>query len=201
MYIQLTSRCNMTCTHCCFNCTAQGSDISVSMFEAACKLALKCGHDIFLGGGEPTLHPKFWQLLGIAMAYTSENHVGIITNGSMTDIALRLAEMACNGQIFCGLSRDVYHDYIDPKVYEAFTRGPRSSSNDMRQIRDVSYRLVAAGRSKDDEDADKESCCCNDVLVTPRGRIYSCGCKKISCGTVYEPSLELLSHRCYREAA
>lgn len=189
MYIQITDRCNMSCGHCGFDCGPQGNDMSPETFEQAARLAQDCGENIFLGGGEPTLNPHFWAILGMSLAY-SEETPGIITNGSMKEISLKLASLARKGIIYAGLSQDIYHDPIDGEVYQAFASKKRSGydSVDAREIRDVSYKLIAAGRSADDEDADQHSCICCDILVDPLGNIYSCGCKTKSLGTVWAPS-------------
>jgi len=164
-------------------------------FEAACKLAKEYGYSIFIGGGEPTIHSKFWAMLGMAMTYNIEDKVGIITNGSMTETSLRLAELARNGIIFCGLSQDEYHSRIDPAVIKAFDNGRSKYSyytptNDMREIRDVGENVKAMGRAKINQLSDEAGCCCDDLFVTPKGKIYTCSCKKTSLGTVHEPSFD-----------
>ncbi len=60
MYIQITTRCNMSCEHCCYSCTHEGEDMSLETFRNC------LGFDEYntLGGGEPTIHPLFWQFLG-----------------------------------------------------------------------------------------------------------------------------------------
>lgn len=64
----LTTRCNMSCEHCCSNCTAEGQDMSYETWGKALAFVLDWGGEtISLGGGEPTLHPLFWQILGESM--------------------------------------------------------------------------------------------------------------------------------------
>lgn len=200
MYIQITTKCNMKCAHCCFNCTERGTNMSIATFEAACKLAKEHGHNIFIGGGEPTLHPKFWAMLGMAMTYCTEDKVGIITNGSMTETSLRLAELARNGLIFCGLSQDEYHSFIDPEVIQAFHSGlSYRSATDSREIRNVGENVKAMGRAKTNQISDEPDCCCADLFVSPRGKLYACGCKKTSLGTVHDPNFDnydIYEHDC-----
>lgn len=65
-YIQVTTRCNMFCEHCGFSCTAEGEDMSMEVFERT--LQVFEGSYITIGGGEPTLHPKIFEMvLGIIM--------------------------------------------------------------------------------------------------------------------------------------
>lgn len=62
--IQITSRCNLYCPHCYANGSSQGSDILWSDFVYAIKSFSKAGvFQIALGGGEPTLHPRFIDML------------------------------------------------------------------------------------------------------------------------------------------
>lgn len=205
MYIQITSRCNMNCCHCCYNCTAKGTDMTMKVFETACELASQYNHDIFIGGGEPTLHPKFWAMLGMAMTYSIEGKVGLITNGSITETALRLARMAHNGIIYCGLSQDMYHDRIDKEVIAAFSNGlnpygRNKDENDLREVRNVGYNVSAIGRAKTYQISSDFHCVCEDIFVAPSGKIYECGCKKKSLGTVFEPSIEGYKYECSRAA-
>jgi sulfatase maturation enzyme AslB (radical SAM superfamily) len=32
-------------------------------------------------------------------------------------------------------------------------------------------------------------CCCDELLITPNGDIFACGCQKVKMGTVYEPAI------------
>lgn len=66
MYIQITTRCNMHCDHCGFDCTHKGSNMSLDTFKNALGY---CSEHVMLGGGEPTLHPKFWEFFGRAMGH------------------------------------------------------------------------------------------------------------------------------------
>lgn len=170
MYIMITSRCNMTCKHCGFACTAKGEDMSIETFRNA----LGCNEHITLGGGEPTLHPLFWQMLGESIACCES--VWLATNGSQTTIAIALAKMAKKGVIGCALSQDDYHDEIDYEVIEAFRRGKRSvkhEDRDYREIRDVTGKEIKSGRWK----KGKKGCICEDIIIKPNGDVFGCGCK------------------------
>lgn len=43
----------------CYSCTNNGIDMTVDIFRKCCKLAKTKCENIFLGGGEPTLHKDF----------------------------------------------------------------------------------------------------------------------------------------------
>ena len=155
MYLRITNRCNMSCAHCGMNCTAKGEDMTSRVYKQAIKYASETLESIALGGGEPTLHKRFWEIIGLSIA--SCDNVWLATNGSQTNISIKLAHMAKRGIIGCALSQDEYHDPIDPRVIQAFTRDKRNygfnynggSENDYREIRDVTGKEIKAGRCEE----------------------------------------------------
>ena len=66
MYIQITTRCNMTCEHCCYACTNEGIDMSLVTFKAA--LELSEASYVSIGGGASLrlLEGKTWDNYPIA---------------------------------------------------------------------------------------------------------------------------------------
>lgn len=176
-YVQVTTRCNMQCLHCCYSCTTRGKDMSLEVFEAALKLDEE---SMSIGGGEPTVHPLFWQFFGLAIAHVE--YVWMATNGKETKTALSLARLAKKGVLSVELSQDEWHEKVDPRVVEAFTRPlhqhPSYSSghDDLRGIRSV-QAVSNAGRAKKNQIAtDFEGCCCEDLFIRPDGSIHQCGC-------------------------
>jgi len=176
MYIQITTRCNMSCEHCCYNCSTDGENMSVETFKKAIAFNDEC---ISIGGGEPTIHPQFWEFLRLAIG--SCEYVWLATNGKKTDVALALAKLAKKGVISCDLSQDAYHDEIHIHVIKAFTKTKRDGvsgfyntpDNDGRAIRDVTGREINAGRCNFGTD---EGCVCPDLICKPDGSVYTCGC-------------------------
>ncbi len=156
-------------------------------------LELCSGEYIALGGGEPTLHPRFWEFIGLALGSDAEE-VWLATNGSQTKTTLALAKMAKGGILGVALSRDAYHDEIDPKVVKAFEKKEvahydlHKNRDDYREIRTVKD-VKAAGRAKD---WGEEGCCCEGVIIDINGNIWACGCKTKQFGTVWEPNSLLL---------
>ena len=172
MYIQLTSRCNFSCKHCGFSCKAKGEDMSLETFRNALKMGDEC---ITIGGGEPTLHPLFWQLLMEAVAISES--VWLATNGSQTDIAITLAGLAKKGVLGVDLSLDKFHDPIDERVVNAFKKDKKGydiGSGDRRGVRNTSSHLIKAGRSK----VGRDECICEDIFIKPSGEVRICGCQK-----------------------
>jgi hypothetical protein len=188
MYVQTTNRCNMFCSHCCYSCGPKGKDMSRDTFVQACKLAEELGQTISIGGGEPTLHPLFWDFVGIALRY-SEDYVWLATNGKRTEDALKLADLARRGILSVALSRSEFHEDIDPKVVNAFSHhmnryGSERDSRDCREIRRTET-IYPMGRGIDVA-TELEGCCCPDLFVFPNGVIYGCGCGKTTYGDVFD---------------
>lgn len=52
MYLQITTRCNMHCDHCCYRCEETGEDMSLEIFEKALSYD---DETATIGGGEPTV--------------------------------------------------------------------------------------------------------------------------------------------------
>jgi len=147
--------------------------------------ALKYEEMITIGGGEPTLHPQFWQIIGEALGHSED--VWLATNGSQTQTSLTLASLAKRGVLGVALSLDEFHDPIDPKVIEAF-RKTGIRDNDRREIRNTSEHLIKAGRCKDG----KEGCICEDIMIKPDGTVKGCGCKDaIVLGDINDENFEM----------
>ena len=180
MYIQITDKCNMLCTHCGWSCTAQGIFMEDDIYLECCKLAQDRGDHIFLGGGEPTLHPNFIKFLGLAILYNGCNDLrhGLFTNGSNEDLTLNLLHAAKAGAIFCEVSLDDFHEYdmVSPKV--------RDLANQYRMTRYIDTP-IAIGRAKKLSYASrKNECICDDLFISPNGEVYTCGCKKKMIGHI-----------------
>lgn len=67
IYLDLTHRCNMNCNFC-YNPDLNLPDLDVKFFEEVCRRLPKKVIFRFLGG-EPTLHPQFFDLIDIARKY------------------------------------------------------------------------------------------------------------------------------------
>ena len=193
MYIQITTKCNMTCSHCCFDCTAQGSNMSHATFSRALAIAKREELPIVIGGGEPTLHPLLSQFIMEAVWELSRVSydngfpaIHIITNGSMKDTSISLANLAQAGVISARLSLDDFHEsnLQDGEVIKAFQRS--NDGGDCRGINRVT-NLIKAGRVGDSE------CACSEIFVTTRGNVYPCSCKKDKIGNVFDENLPINS--------
>jgi len=90
MYLQITTRCNMTCAHCCYSCApGKGKHGEYNTIIAAIAYAREQGEEsISIGGGEPTLHPRFFDILRHCL--NDFDYVWLATNGSNTKAMYRL---------------------------------------------------------------------------------------------------------------
>lgn len=170
MHFILTERCNMSCAHCCMAATAQGRDMSLPTFLLGLRLAVEYGEFVCLGGGEPTLHPKWDNILLAAIGVRSEG-VLVVTNGSHTERALVLAELCRRDVLRAELSLDDYHGRIDPSVVDAFVR--IKAIRNTTEIREP----MPYGRALDLVEPDPDPICrCEEWTVYPTGVIRHCGC-------------------------
>ncbi len=196
MYLQLTTKCNMACYHCGFSCSPKrGEHMDLKTYKAALDLAEYSGSFLSIGGGEPTVHPQFWEFLGLALGKRWIESIWLATNGKKTETALALAGLARKGVIGVDLSQDPWHEPIDPKVVTAFsdTRDQDTigtPKSDRRDIRNVSRNgPINWGRAKRNNLGMRDDCICDELFVSPDGRIWACGCKKEQFGTVFKPEI------------
>jgi len=176
MYIQITTRCNLSCDHCLFDCTEQGEDMAIETFQAACEY-----DEPSIGGGEPTLHPQFADILRIAMDHTYDGSVGIITNGTQTTWAKLLMHMAKAGIVWARLSEDSYHPWyaVDDEVRRGFTEmSALNNTTDGREPMYVGRAIKTYYDGVDPREVRREliGCDCNNLLVKPNGDIHHCSC-------------------------
>ena len=201
MYIQITTKCNMSCRHCAYSCGPRGRDMTREIFIKSLAVCENYGEIVAIGGGEPTIHPQFWEFIGLSLGADTEGPPWMATNGKITKTALVLARMARKGIIAVDLSLDPWHDKIDERVITAFTKGKKdhylsgSNSEDYRGIRDITKSRdgvpVAQGRGRKNQYAlgSIPGCVCEDIFINPLGDIFACGCQTRKFGTVDKPEI------------
>lgn len=213
MYYQITTRCNMSCEHCSFACEAKGEDMTPETMEL-CLVIVPCDETPMIGGGEPTLHPLFWNFLFNVLSYCNESPPWLATNGKRTKDALRLCRLAKRGVIGCALSLDKWHDPIDPTVVAAFKKGLGHADHslhttdflDGREIRDVGEdHSVLAPFRRPLDGGNEEVCPVQSRFVTPGGDIKFCGCRNapvighVRDGHVPDVDEEASGYDCWNE--
>lgn len=190
-YLCVTSRCNMACAHCCQSCKpGKGIDMPMDVFFKA--LDRVQDSQITIGGGEPTLHPNFLEILINCMAHKwLEMPVLVVTNGTVKHHALLLARLAKHGSIAAELSyNDGYHDafsyMVDGEVVEAFRPSRKeyvfasdynrrgSVDRDLQGYRSVKI-ISKRGRGANITGAEN-TCACGATFFAPDGSIKPCGC-------------------------
>lgn len=209
MYLQITTKCNMTCDHCCYSCNKNGKHMDYHAVWHAIDFASKYDYQgISIGGGEPTLHPRFFDILRRCL--DTFDYVWMATNGSKTKTMWRLASIIedtdyenfpddeygiedianPDDKLTVALSTDPFHDSIDSKIREFWAS--RARKNYHFELRDVSGRVVNAGRAKrtgvgDQPGNDYGNCPCNALFIRPDGLIKRCGCMNAPIiGSIYK---------------
>jgi hypothetical protein len=179
----------MSCKHCCYAVGngKPGEHMPLEVFKEILKkwytaIDEKDGF-VVLGGGEPTLHPQFWDIVGASYPY---GMTWLATNGSNKKDALTLCEMAKRGALHAVLSLDKWHDPIDEEVVKKFTEGLdvyyhgaykcmySKNKQDKREIRTVIIPLEG-GRSRCLETT-RKGCPCPGIHFKPPDKIFPCGC-------------------------
>lgn len=171
----------MQCVHCGYSCGPKGKHATIETIKNAIKVNKEYfDGNLFIGGGEPTLHPQFWEIFGIMLGATVSNNdlnLGMVTNGTIPKTALTLAKLNNSEIFYCELSLDdLHYPRPDTKVIEAFGRNIRSAQYD---------HVTPVGRAKRTHFAGNSfHCLCEDITVDEKGFLYTCGCKNFKLGNV-----------------
>jgi MoaA/NifB/PqqE/SkfB family radical SAM enzyme len=199
----------MKCDHCCFSCNRNGKHGDYSRIIDSLAFAREYGNDsITIGGGEPTLHPRFFNILKHAL--NDFDYVWMATNGSKTKTMRRLAgiidgndwenvECTCSEedreQGYCdcydsddiisqenkltvALSQDCFHDPIDAAISKLWHG--RSAKNHGYEIRNVTHSHDGiAGQGRAKRNGySGDHCVCSNIIIKPDGKLKLCGCTK-----------------------
>lgn len=219
MYLQITTKCNMSCGHCCFSCGKYGRHMKWDTFLDALHFIEDRDSVISIGGGEPTLHPRFFDILKTCLQ--NFDAVWLAINGSQTNTMFRLAniidgedwpEIECTcledygseeleeygcrcyektefeqafilddeNKLSVALSRDPFHDPIDERIIDLWSRRAEVHRDSHYEVRDVTKyaHVINEGRAKITGAANEEGCICSDLVIKPNGRIKLCGCNR-----------------------
>lgn len=91
-YLQITTKCNFKCAHCCYSCTMRGKHGDYhTILDAISFARSRDDSTISIGGGEPTLHPDFFKILKHCVEDFC--YVWLATNGSQTKAMRRLCNI------------------------------------------------------------------------------------------------------------
>lgn len=178
-YIQITTRCNMSCDHCCFSCGKHGDDMTRETWKKAIEFTTDRGDTITIGGGEPTMHKHFREFLLDAIAESDSDLVPFMVTNGKTKYADLLYKLTKAEVIRCELSQDEWHDPIDFDIVEKF--------ESLKCIRDVSNNGTSGAKPKGralETNVYEENpriypgsdCVCPGWMIDPKGGVHACGC-------------------------
>lgn len=149
------------------------------VFFAGLRLCEECEYGVFLGGGEPTDHPKFTEyLVALLGADLALEFCGVITSGTNDKEARILSNV--RDVIYTCLSLDKYHfgSMVSDQVRNLkFT--------DIRR----EVRVQQIGRGKSIPGAG-DNCTCPELWLDYNGNLYQCGCKKRKIGNILEADID-----------
>lgn len=180
----------MQCAHCVYSCTQDGDDMDFDTFKTAQDVVTRYESEnnfrelIIISGGEPTVHPMFWEF--VEEALRRSKWVVVLTNGKRTKDAMRLAEMAEQKLLHVKLSLDEWHEKIDDDVIARF-----SNQIGLKQITTVvASSLIHWGRATQLGLAPAGSGCPGaNLLCEPSGELWLCAHRDVSYGTVWRPTI------------
>lgn len=188
----------MKCDHCCYSCApGKGKHMDYNTVLAALDFISNWDEMISIGGGEPTLHPRFFDILQKCLQRF--DYVWFATNGSRTKTMWRLIdildgcdyenfeddyiELKSEYQLTVALSVDHYHDYnkVDYRIRDIWKRrsGNKTPGFELRDVVNSHSGVINAGRaSRTGVYQCEKECVCSSIFIQPDGLIKACGCKK-----------------------
>lgn len=203
MYLQITTKCNFRCAHCCYSCNNHGKHMDYNTAIDAITFARDTFGDesISIGGGEPTLHPRFFDILRHCL--NDFDYVWMATNGSKEKKMWRLVDIiegedydhedeenysyqsidGSNGKLCVALSYDHFHRSfpINEKVVAFWKRNAEKhrSGYEIRDITQGRVGVIKQGRAIRTQVWQTEGeCVCETIMIKPDGSLRLCGCTK-----------------------
>lgn len=115
-WFHLTSRCNLSCRHCLFDCSpAQGQSLAPDLLARGLREARALGSTLFyFTGGEPFIYPGFLPVIK-NLLMEPEIHVVILTNGLLLEQHLGELNLLPKERLHLQISLDgleAHHDYL-----------------------------------------------------------------------------------------
>src|SRR5215469_2852651 len=80
VYVALTNHCNRSCPWC-STCSSPQGTTWLSVADYVARLPREGSFQVQLEGGEPTIHPQFWEFVRIAREHPRCTHLVLCTNG------------------------------------------------------------------------------------------------------------------------
>ena len=191
-YIEITSRCNLRCKHCYNESGVLKEEISLE----ALNNVLRCYDEnvypfITLSGGEPLLHPQFWDILK-TIQESGVRNILLITNATLItrDIAKRLADSKIAIQVSLNGSSAATHDLLCGKgSFEATLKGLQNLVN--AEAERVLVRFTMAQCNKKDFVNTVELCAKMNIENVLFGALAMRGRAKSNSNNLEIPLLEI----------
>jgi hypothetical protein len=158
IYVALTNHCNRSCPW----CSTYSSPRGTSFLEPSALRALFPDAGLFqlqLEGGEPTIHPQFWEFVRMAREHPRCDHLIVCTNGvtlprqpeRLRASVLRLGapltlKISVNHHLLdrdpallglCGRLRDVFSELGEDRLLVLNVRLRRGYEDDDRRVREA----------------------------------------------------------------
>jgi hypothetical protein len=156
-----------------------GKDMSFEVFQKAVRyfLCYRESHQIAfcIGGGEPTVHCKFKDIVEYLIPITQyERGVILVTNGKLKKKVKWLVERTADlGNWRLHVSQDRYHEPISKEVLALVNDYEHFSVNDV-----ANHFVVPVGRGTHLREAAKSLICPSDFIhADVNGVIRQCGCR------------------------
>lgn len=113
-WFHLTSRCNLSCRHCLFDCSpAQRQSLAPDLLARGLQEARELGSSLFyFTGGEPFLYPGFLQILKDLLA-EPEIHIVVLTNGLLLEQHLGELSLLAKERLHLQISLDGLESHHD----------------------------------------------------------------------------------------
>ncbi len=131
--LEITSDCNNKCPGCSNEYKSRRDSGFLHQYKEILKSIIPDATDIRITGGEPTLHPNFFEILEIATSYDAQ--VTIFTNGRWENPSLLLGQLQRlqNRDKLSGLLISLHGAH--PESHESFTRVDGSFNETVKNIR------------------------------------------------------------------
>lgn len=113
-YVEITSRCNLRCKHCYNESGELKNEFTLDQIQSIVEdIPHKESASFTISGGEPLLHPHFWDILDLVLQ-NNFSRVLVITNGTLIDesVAKRFAERNCSIQVSINGFTATQHDQL-----------------------------------------------------------------------------------------
>ena len=175
--------------------------MELNVFQKALSIAINRGDSFTIGGGEPTMHPRFFEYLNLVRKESERGNFEIapfmVTNGKaygkasrLLDILERDYELGLN-TISVSLSQDNWHEPIDRRIIERYTR-LRRITNGFIDFRSVT-KIAPSGRGRHSQFNEMRmtgsQCACQTPLIDSEGMVWSCGCKTHLLGSIWDENV------------